>query len=81
MDREDHQVRRSGIDRRSGEDRRKRYSLDYFSNGGVERRLQSADRRAGGPDRRRNWIRVSSWSSEPGESLHATPPQFSVHPF
>jgi len=81
MDREDHQGRRCGIDRRCGEDRRKRYSLDYFSNGGVERRVNSTDRRAGGPDRRRDWIRISLWSSEPGEILHTTPPQFSAQPF
>jgi len=31
--------KRSFIDRRSGEDRRKKYSLDYFESNGKERRI------------------------------------------
>ena len=41
------------IDRRSGFDRRRAYSLAYFANGGVERR-QGGDRRKD-DDRRRIW--------------------------
>jgi hypothetical protein len=81
MNREDQQGRRSGIDRRSGEDRRKCYSLDYFSTGGVERRVHNSDRRAGGPDRRHNWIRVSPWSSEPGDYILAALSLFAPLPF
>lgn len=36
--------KRSFIDRRSGEDRRKTYSLDYFENDGKENRVK-VDRR------------------------------------
>ena len=53
---------RAYVDRRSGDDRRQRYSLDYFSKGGVERRLSRRDRRSGG-ERRKGWLRVTSWSS------------------
>jgi hypothetical protein len=34
------QRRRSFVDRRSGEDRRKVHNLDYFSDGGAERRVE-----------------------------------------
>ena len=53
--------RRSGIDRRCGNDRRKAHDVDYFLNGGVERRNWK-DRRAQG-ERRQDWLRVSEWSS------------------
>jgi hypothetical protein len=53
--------RRSLLDRRSGEDRRKAYSLDYFLNGGVERRKGLERRRA--PERRKDWRRVGKWYS------------------
>ena len=52
---------RCGYDRRSGTDRRKAYSLDYFPNGGVERR-RLTNRRSQG-ERRSGWVRVSEWSS------------------
>ncbi len=32
-------VKRSPVDRRSGEDKRNRYNLDYFTDGGEERRI------------------------------------------
>ncbi len=49
------------LDRRSGEDRREAYDLDYFQNDGVERRNKTERRR---PDERReNCFRVSQWSS------------------
>ena len=49
------------LDRRSGDDRREAYDLDYFLNGGDERR-GGAERRK--PDERRDdCFRVSRWSS------------------
>ncbi len=48
-------------DRRSGEDRRIAYDLDYFPDGGLERR-NGKDRRQLG-ERRDSCIRVSEWSS------------------
>jgi hypothetical protein len=53
--------RRSFVDRRSGEDRRRVHNLDYFSNGGVERR--SGKERRSKLERRNGWIRVSDWVS------------------
>lgn len=49
------------VDRRSGEDRRDVYSLDYFSDGGEERRSGS-DRRQG-TERRSDCVKVSKWTS------------------
>lgn len=49
------------LDRRSGEDRRRIYSIDYFTEGGAERR-KSGERRQRG-ERRSSCIRVSDWSS------------------
>jgi hypothetical protein len=42
-------------DRRSGVDRRKFYSIDYFVSGGIEKR-SGGDRRSG-IERRRSWSR------------------------
>jgi hypothetical protein len=53
--------RGSTIDRRSGRERRKAYNLDYFLNGGVERRNRN-DRRSG-IERRAAWVRVGKWYS------------------
>ena len=39
--------KRSLIDRRSGDDRRKTYSLDYFENEGKERRVSEERRKQG----------------------------------
>ena len=52
-----------GINRRSQKDRRSVYDLDYFFNGGVERRgwierRSQAERRVG-------WKRVDKWASHP----------------
>jgi hypothetical protein len=49
------------VDRRSGEDRRQVYYADYFSNGGLERR--SGRERRLQNERRKNFIRISEWSS------------------
>lgn len=48
-------------DRRSGEDRRLAYDLDYFLDGGEERR--SSQERRGSRERRGSCLRVSQWSS------------------
>jgi hypothetical protein len=53
--------RRNRFDRRSGEDRRIAYSLDYFINGGEERRRRSERRSP--RERRREWRRVGQWYS------------------
>ena len=53
--------RSSAIDRRSGEDRRRVYDLDYFSNGGVERRNWRERRSL--IERRMGWLRVDKWFS------------------
>lgn len=49
------------LDRRSGEDRRDVYLIDYFLMGGAERR-QDKERR-GMNERRTDCVRVSKWSS------------------
>jgi hypothetical protein len=49
------------LDRRCGEDRREAYSLDYFLEGGIERR--SGNERRHQHERRKAWIRISEWSS------------------
>ena len=56
--------RRSGIDRRCGDDRRQVVSLDYFETNGVERRKYQ-DRRIG-KEMRADWVRVNQWTSAPG---------------
>lgn len=50
---EDEQRENCLVDRRSGFDRRRAYSLVYFATGGIERR-QGGDRRENN-DRRRFW--------------------------
>ena len=54
-------MKRSQIDRRSGDDERKLYSLDYFTNGGMERRDQIERRKLA--ERRGEWVRVRKWYS------------------
>ena len=54
-------LRRALFDRRSGEDKRKRYSLDYFTDGGEERRKGRERRKSG--ERRSAWVRVYKWCS------------------
>ena len=53
--------RRALFDRRSGEDKRIRYSLDYFTDGGEERRRGRERRRL--KERRSGWVRVYKWCS------------------
>jgi len=54
-------MRRALIDRRSGEDKRKLYNLDYFIGGGAERRKGKERRKP--EERRRDWARVYKWCS------------------
>ena len=49
------------IDRRSGEDRREAYDLDYFQKEGFERRVGGERRKD--EERRDSCIRVSKWTS------------------
>jgi hypothetical protein len=53
---------RSEVDRRSGRDRREAYDLEYFINGGSERRRFKDRRRL--PEMRKGWVRVSRWHSK-----------------
>jgi hypothetical protein len=53
--------RRSLFDRRSGDDNRKLYNLDYFIDGGRERRKGKERRQSG--ERRSGWARVYNWCS------------------
>lgn len=48
-------------DRRSGDDRRMLHHLEYFNDGGIDRRagLERRDNK----ERRTNCVRVSEWSS------------------
>ena len=56
-------IKRASIERRSGEDRRIVYDLDYFRNDGIERRKRKGkDRRTQG-ERRFGWVKVNNWSS------------------
>ncbi len=73
--------KRSFFDRRSGQDRRNSYNLDYFVDGGGERRNSSgAERRDEDKDRRKEWIKISPWSSlhleekKPKETHNEEPP-------
>ena len=49
------------LDRRSGEDRRRVYSLDYFFKGNLDRR--NAPERRTNFERRIDCIRINEWSS------------------
>ena len=51
-------------DRRSGKDRRRGSSPDYFADGGVERRRRP-DRRSGPTEPRKGWRRTGRWKSVP----------------
>ena len=53
--------KRSPIDRRGINDRREAYSLDYFIDGGIERRKYEERRRS--EERRTDWVRVVNWCS------------------
>ena len=54
--------KRSKLDRRSGEDRRKAYNLDYFLlKNGIERRKKLERRKSS--ERRSGWVRINEWYS------------------
>ena len=55
------------FDRRSVENRRSVNDLDYFLNGGVERRTWEERRSAF--ERRSGWFRVSKWVSVSGREI------------
>ena len=64
MDNDKSAKKRSYFDRRSGEDRRSTYNIDYFLEGGTERRNNpTRGRRRKEKDRRKDWIKISQWSS------------------
>ena len=54
---------RNKEDRRSGKDRRQSYDLNYFLQGGVERRKRVDDRRTPFLERRKGWVRINPWRS------------------
>ena len=60
-------IKRSSVDRRSEVDSRQVYSIDYFIQGGVERR-SGLGRRKNRRDRRKGWVRVNEWISVPVKS-------------
>ena len=67
-------TKRAFFDRRSGQDRRKAYNIDYFLEGGLERRsITNGDRRDSSRDRRKDWIKISRWSSLNVEDDNADP--------
>ena len=55
------------FDRRSVENRRSVYDLDYFLNAGVERRTWEERRSAF--ERRSGWFRVCKWVSVSGREI------------
>ncbi len=57
----DKRVKDPLLDRRSGEDRREAYDLDYIDQGSSERREPDERRKSG--ERRERYVRVSNWSS------------------
>ena len=61
--------RYSVIDRRSEIDRRRVYDMDYFSDGHIEQRHWRERRNK--VERRKNWMRVSTWSSEYAGDLNS----------
>ncbi|MCU0592160.1 MAG: hypothetical protein MUC57_11900 [Desulfobacterales bacterium] len=55
-------VKRSGVERRSGADKRRRAHRVYFLEGGRERRRADDDRRQNG-ERRDGWLQIEKWRS------------------
>ena len=49
------------LDRRSVEDRREVYDIEYFAEGGAERRMRGDRRKP--KERREDCVKVSKWSS------------------
>jgi len=61
------ETKQGGIDRRSGKDRRRTHSLDYFLNKGIEKR--GWKERRSPVERRSGWFRVSNSVSVPETSV------------
>ena len=61
FDSENSRSRDPYLDRRTGEDRRVKYSLTYFSSGGKERRDYGERRKR--RERRKGYIRITPWTS------------------
>jgi hypothetical protein len=59
----ENKTRRRGFDRRSSEDRRKGYSLDYCAGNFVERRFPRE--RRDNQEKRTGWTRLEEWVSVP----------------
>jgi hypothetical protein len=49
------------LDRRSGDDRREKHSLNYFDDGGLERRTHRERRES--EERRAGYTRIGPWTS------------------
>jgi len=62
-------IERTSLDRRSGEDRRVAYDLDYFQIGGKERR--KVINRRSQAERRDGWVRIGKWLSVNVQDLNA----------
>lgn len=58
---EDIRKQRSTIERRTTQDRRSAYDLDYFDKEGVERR--KGDERRKRTEKRTDWVRAEKWRS------------------
>ena len=56
------EIHRASSERRSGQDRRRIFSLHRFFYKGPERRNTLYDRRSQ-EERRDGWVRISKWSS------------------
>ena len=54
-------LKRAGADRRTGQDQRQVYDIEYFQRGGIERRHR-AERRAS-RELRKGWVLITPWSS------------------
>lgn len=53
--------KRSGVDRRSTDNRRRVFDKSYFATEGVDRRDKKERRQS--PEKRTGWVRVSNWKS------------------
>ncbi len=59
--------KRERVDRRTDEDRRQLYDLNYFEAGNPERRILKERRDS--EERRGDWVRLGRWFSVHTESL------------
>ena len=53
--------KRSGVDRRSTDNRRRVFDKSYFATQDMEKRHKKERRQS--PERRTEWVRVSNWKS------------------